>query len=180
MAHGFFSNAIVYIKLDWLIIIEQCIGYAYVIFLGVWICIFKKYFLTQHKMVLSSVISLNEMKSLVITKRKTHQEISNILKERHPVMRGVSAMNVRRFCNKNGKRIRTTLDDSEIEKKVKKSIAEVINELLQNIVRKNAVLFLKVFTNLSFIPPKQVSDKNFTPYLLSLSCVKVGGNYETK
>ena len=105
MTYGFFSNAIVYIKFDWLIIIKQCIEYAYVIFLGVWICIFKKYFLTQHKMVLSSVISLNEMKSLVFTKRKTHQEISNILKERHPVMRGVSAMNVRQFCNKNGKNL---------------------------------------------------------------------------
>ena len=137
MTYGFFTNAIVYIKFDWLIIIKQCIGYAYVIFLGVWICISKKYFLTQDKMVLSSVISLNEMKSLVLTKRETHQEISNILKERHPVMRGVSAMNVRRFCNKNGK-------------------------------------------NLSFIPPKQVPDKTFTPYLLSLSCVKVSGNCGTK
>ena len=88
-------------------------------------------------MALSSVISLGEMKSLVLTKRETHQEISNILKERHPVMRGVSAMNVRRFCNKNGK-------------------------------------------NLSFIPPKQVPDKTFTPYLLSLSCVKVSGNCGTK
>ena len=89
-------------------------------------------------------------------------------------------MNVRRFCNENGIRTRTTLDGSEIEKEVKKSIAEVINEFLQNIVRKNAVLFLKVFTNLSFIPQKQVPDKSFTPYLLSLSCVKVGGNYGTK
>ena len=137
MTYGFFTNAIVYIKFDWLIIIKQCIGYAYVIFLGVWICISKKYFLTQDKMVLSSVISLNEMKSLVLTKRETHQEISNILKERHPVMQGVSAMNVRQFCNKNGK-------------------------------------------NLSFIPPKQVPDKTFTPYLLSLSCVKVSGNCGTK
>ena len=68
-------------------------------FFGVWICVLKKYFFTQYKVALSSVISLDEIKSLVLTKTKTHQEISNILKERHPDIRGLSAMNVRRFCN---------------------------------------------------------------------------------
>ena len=95
-------------------------------FLSVWIYVFKKYFLTQHKMALSSVISLDEMKPLVLTRGKTHQEIRNILKERHPDMRGLSAMSVRRFCNENGIRKRTNLDDSEIEKEVTRSIAEVI------------------------------------------------------
>ena len=106
------------------------------LFFGVWICVFKKYFPTQYKMALSSVISLYEMKSLVLTKRKTHQEISNILKERHPDMRGLSAMNVRRFCNESGIRTRATLDDSEIEKEVTKSITEVISKLLPNIRNK--------------------------------------------
>ena len=77
-------NAIVYFKFDWLINIRQCTGYTNVTFFGVWIFVFKKYFLTQYKMALSSVISLDEIKSLVLTKRKTHQEISNILKEGHP------------------------------------------------------------------------------------------------
>ena len=63
------------------------------------------------------------------------------------------------------------MDDSEIEKEATKSIAEVISEFLRNIGNKNAVLFLKVFANLSFIPQQQVPDKNVTPYLLSLSCV---------
>ena len=75
-----------------------CIRY----FFAVWVCVFKKYFLTQYKMALSSVISLNEIKTLVLTKGKTHQEISKILKARHPDIRGLSAMNVRRFCNENG------------------------------------------------------------------------------
>ena len=96
--------------------------------------VFKKYFLTQYKMTLSSVISLDEMKSLVLTKRKTHQEINNILQERHPDMRGLSAMNG--FCNENGIRTRTTLDDSEIEKEVAKSITEVISKFLQNVGNK--------------------------------------------
>ena len=132
-------NAIVYIKFDRLINIKPCIGYTYFTFFGVRICVFNKYFFTQYKMALSSVISLDEMKSLVLTKRKTHQEISNILKERHPDMRGLSAMNVRRFCNESGIRTRTTLDDSEIEKEVTKSITEVISKCLQNI--RNKMLF---------------------------------------
>ena len=148
--------------------------------MGVWICVFKKYFLTQNKMAFSSVISLDETKSLVLKKSKIHQKISNILKERHPDMRSLSAINARRFCNENGIRIRKTFNDSEIKKEIKKSIAEVINKFLQNIVRKNDVLFLKVFANLSFISQQQLSDKTFTPYLLSLSCVKVGGNYGRK
>ena len=63
------------------------------------------------------------------------------------------------------------MDDSEIEKEATKSIAEVISEFLRNIANKNAVLFLKVFANLSFISQQQVPDKNVTLYLLSLSCV---------
>ena len=84
-------------------------------------------------MALSSAISLDEMKSLVLKKRKTHQEISNLLKERNPDMRGLPAMNVRRFCNENGIRTQTTLDDSEIQKEVTESITEVISQFLQNI-----------------------------------------------
>ena len=139
----------VYIKFDWLINIKH-IQQIYALdmhTLFFWVYGFvslKSIFLLSIKMALSSVISLDEMKSLVLTKRKTHQEISNILKERHPDMRGLSAMNVRRFCNKNGMRTRTTLDDSElddseIEKEVTKSITEVISKFLQNI--RNKMLF---------------------------------------
>ena len=98
-----FSNAIGYIKLNWLKTIKLCIALnIHRLFFGVlWICAFKKYFLTEHKMALSSVTSLDEMKSLVLTKRKTHQEISNVIRERYPDMRGLSAMNVKRFCNES-------------------------------------------------------------------------------
>ena len=76
------------------------------------------------------------MKSLVLTKRKTHQEISNILKERHPDMRGLSANNVRGFCNENEIKTWKTLDDSGIEKEVTKSITEVISKFWQNVRNK--------------------------------------------
>ena len=68
--------------------------------------------------------------SLVLTKRKTHQEISNVSRERYPDMRGLSTMNVKRICNE----IRSTLNDSQIEREVTKFIAQVINGFLQNIV----------------------------------------------
>ena len=51
-------------------------------------------------------------------------------------MRGLSAMNVRRFCNENGIRTRRSWDDSEIEKEVTKSITEVISKFLQNVGNK--------------------------------------------
>ena len=98
-----FTNAIGYIKLNWLINIKLCIASNIhrLFFMVLWICAFKKYFLTKHKMALSRVTSLDEMKSLVLTKRKTHQEISNVIRERYPDMRGLSAMNVKRFCNES-------------------------------------------------------------------------------
>ena len=94
---------------------KQCIGYTYVIFDG--FVSLGSIFLLSIRMALSSVISLDEMKSLVLTKKKANQEISNILNERQPDMRGLSEMNVRRFCNANGIRTRATFDDSETQKK---------------------------------------------------------------
>ena len=66
------------------------------------------------------------MRSLVLTERKSHKEISNILTERNPGVRGLSAMSVRRFCEKNGIRTRTTLDAKEIENEVSKCVSQVI------------------------------------------------------
>ena len=79
-------------------------------------------------------------------------------------MPGLSAMNVRRRCNENGMRTKTTLNDSEIEKEVVKSIAQVITEFLKNIVRKNYVLFIKLSPNISSILQQQVPNKKFGSY----------------
>jgi len=76
-------------------------------------------------MALSDIISSEEMKSLVLTERKSHKEISNILTERNPGTRGLSAMSVRRFCAKYGIRTRTTLNVKEIENEVSKCVTQV-------------------------------------------------------
>ena len=69
------------------------------------------------------------------------------------------------------------MNDLEIEKEETKSISQVINRFLENIDRK---IFKSLTANLPFIPEEQVPDKNFMGYLLSLSNVKVGGNYGRK
>ena len=84
-------------------------------------------------------------------------------------MRGLPVISVRRFCNENGTRTRKRLNDSEIEKEVTKSIAQIVNVFLQNIVGGEFCSILKSFCTLSFIPKQQIPDKYFTPYLLSLS-----------
>ena len=90
--------------------------------------------------------------SCISQKRKLIKELATFLKVRYLDLQSLSAMNGRQFCNKNGIRTWTTLNDSEIEKEVIKSIAQVINGFLQNIARKKVFLFLKVFANLFFIP----------------------------
>ena len=116
------------------------------------------------------------MKSFALTKRKTHPKISNILKESYSDMRGLSVVDARQFCNKNGIETQTTLNDSEIEKEVTKSIVHLINKFLKNIVRK----ILKSLCTSFFYPITKIPNKKFTPYLLSLSSFKVGGNYGRK
>ena len=118
-------------------------------------------------MALSSVISLDDIerlisKSLFLTQRKTHPDMSNLFKERYPDMRAVPVINVRQFRNENGIRTRKPLNDSEIGKAVTKSIAQVAVRFLQNIVGGKCCYILKSFCTLCFIP-QQIPDKNFTP-----------------
>ena len=135
MAYGFFSNAIVSIKFDWHINIKQCIGYTFVIFLVYGFVSFRSIFLLSIRWLYQLLFRLMKWSH----KKENHQEISNNLKERHLDMWGLSVMNVRRFCNENRIRTRKTLDNSEIEKEVTKSIPEVISEFFQNV--RNKMLF---------------------------------------
>jgi len=58
------------------------------------------------------------MKYLVLKERKTHQEISDMLKERNPGIKGLSTMSIRNFCVNNGIRTRRTPEEIEAEKRV--------------------------------------------------------------
>jgi len=65
---------------------------------------------------LSNIISSDEMKNLVFNERKTHQEISDMLKEMNPGIGGLSLISVRRYCVKNGIRTKKFLNEKDITK----------------------------------------------------------------
>jgi len=69
------------------------------------------------------------MKHLVHTKRKTHQEISNMLRKRHPGTKGLSMISVGRFCVKNGIRAKRTVEEIEKNKEVCERATEVLFSL---------------------------------------------------
>ena len=59
--------------------------------------------------------STEYIKDLVITQRKTHSEVSFLLKERFPDKKGFSSRSVRRFCFENGINLRNSLLNDELE-----------------------------------------------------------------
>jgi hypothetical protein len=65
------------------------------------------------------------MRYLRLTERKTHQEISDILRKRYPGIKGLSVISVGRFCVKNGIRTRKTVAEIEMEKKASKYESQV-------------------------------------------------------
>ena len=76
-------------------------------------------------MQLIEIITVQEMERLVLMERKTHEEISCLLKQSYPHMRGLSAMSVRRFCNEHEICTRTKLNDEQIIEEVSKAMAQV-------------------------------------------------------
>jgi len=79
---------------------------------------------------LSDLIWLHEIKHLVLNKRKTHKEISDILKERNPGIKGFSVMSVRRFCVRYGIRTKITKnfqichDTNDVDERIKNGISD--------------------------------------------------------
>ena len=75
-------------------------------------------------MQISSVVSVQEMKSF-IQDGMTYKSINNLLINRHPTVRGLSVMSIRRFCMKNNIGRKCKLSNEEIEKKVFECVQEV-------------------------------------------------------
>ena len=59
--------------------------------------------------------STEYIKDPVITQRKTHSEVSLLLKERFPDKKGFSSRSVRRFCFENGINLHNRLLNDELE-----------------------------------------------------------------
>ena len=70
-------------------------------------------------------VSVEFVKDLVVTQRKTHFEVSLLLKEAYPDRRGLSLRSVRRFCLKNGIHAQNRLSNDELEQCTKEVVAQV-------------------------------------------------------
>lgn len=82
-------------------------------------------------------VSAEYVKDLVVTQRKTHSEVSLLLKEAYPDRRGLSLRSVRRFCLKNGIHAQNRLSNDELEQCTKEVVARVgIHELFVLFVKK--------------------------------------------
>ena len=70
------------------------------------------------------------IKDLVITQRKTHSEVSLLLKERFHDKKGLSSRSVRRFCLKNGIHLHNRLTNDELEQCTRDVVAVVSKSFL--------------------------------------------------
>ena len=70
-------------------------------------------------------VSVEFVKDLVVTQRKTHSEVSLLLKEAYPARRGRSLRSVQRFCLKNGIHAQNRLSNDELEQCNKEVVARV-------------------------------------------------------
>ena len=70
------------------------------------------------------------IKDLVITQRKTHSEVSLLLKERFPDKKGLSSRSVWRFCLKNGIHLHNRLSNDELEQCTRDVVAVVSKSFL--------------------------------------------------
>ena len=69
--------------------------------------------------------STEYIKDLVITQRKTHSEVSLLLKERFPDKEGSSSKSVRRFCLENGIHLHNRLSNGGLEQCTRDVVARV-------------------------------------------------------
>ena len=70
------------------------------------------------------------IKDFVITQRKTHSEVSLLLKERFPDKKGLSSRSVWRFCLKNGIHLHNRLSNDELEQCTRDVVAVVSKSFL--------------------------------------------------
>ena len=65
------------------------------------------------------------VRKLVVEDRRSHQDVSNELKRRHPTTRGLSKRSVRRFCETFNIHATSRLSDSELDATVRNCVTRV-------------------------------------------------------
>ena len=87
--------------------------------------------------------SAEYIKDPVITQRKTHSEVSLLLKERFPDKKGLSSRSVRRFCLENGIHLHKRLSNDELEQCTRDVVARVSIRFLRRVL---AVHYFPLFS----------------------------------
>ena len=70
-------------------------------------------------------VGVEFVKDLVVNQRKTHSEVSLLLKEAYPDWRGLTLRSVRRFCLKNVIHVQNRLSNDELKQCTKEVVAQV-------------------------------------------------------
>ena len=71
-------------------------------------------------------VKVDFVRDLVVTRGKTHSQVSLMLQEAYPAgKRGLSSRSVRRFCLKNGIHAQNRLSNEELEHYTKQVVARV-------------------------------------------------------
>ena len=70
-------------------------------------------------------VNVDFVRDLVVTRGKTHSQVSLLLQEAYPGKRGLSSRSVRRFCLKNGIHAQNRLSNEELKHYTKEVVARV-------------------------------------------------------
>ena len=74
---------------------------------------------------MDDVVSPEFVAQLVCKRRLTHREVSQELRRRHPDVRGLSEMSVRRYCNEHGIHKTSRLSDGQLDVVVEDAVSKV-------------------------------------------------------
>ena len=100
----------------------NALGKCTFVFLLCWKTLERKTDTTPHAinisfiMAVSKIFSVDKMKEFVIVKDLSHSDVSNMLQEKNPDVKGISEISVKRFCTSNNIRKRSNLSKEEFQK----------------------------------------------------------------
>ena len=109
-------------------------------------------------MEVSKFISVNEMRELVIVKDLSYSDVSNMLQERNPGVKGISERSVRHFCTSNNIRKESNLSKVEFQK--------IISLEASKVWRLKYLLFIEIIVFLESFWKGSPKLFNFLDYII--------------
>ena len=109
----------------------NALGECTCVFCYVWKTLERKTLTVPHVtnisfiMAVSKFISVDGMKELVIEKDLSYSDVSSMLQEKNPDVKGISERSVRNFCTSNNNRKRSNLSKEEFQKIIFLEVSKV-------------------------------------------------------